>query len=50
MSAPTTLVVIEGGDHSLALSAAHRKATGTTQAEADAWVMEAIREFVAPDR
>jgi uncharacterized protein len=50
MSAPTTLVVIEGGDHSLALSAAQRKATGTTQAEADARVMEAIRAFVAPDR
>jgi uncharacterized protein len=50
MSAPTTLFVIEGGDHSLALSAAQRKATGTTQAEADARVMEAIRAFVAPDR
>jgi predicted alpha/beta-hydrolase family hydrolase len=50
MSAPTTLVVIEGGDHSLALSAAQRKATGTTQAEADARVMEAIQEFVAPAR
>jgi predicted alpha/beta-hydrolase family hydrolase len=47
MSAPSTLVVVEGGDHSLALSAAHRKAAGTTQAEADARVMEAIRAFVA---
>ena len=47
MSAPSTLVVVEGGDHSLALSAAHRKATGTTQAEADARVLEAIRAFVA---
>jgi pimeloyl-ACP methyl ester carboxylesterase len=50
MSAPTTLIVIEGGDHSLALSAAQRKASGTTQAVADARVMEAIQEFVAPDR
>jgi len=47
MSAPATLVVVEGGDHSLALSAAHRKAAAVTQADADARVLDAIRRFVA---
>jgi len=47
MTAPTTLLVVEGGDHSLVLSAAERKAAGTTQADADARVLEAIRQFVA---
>jgi uncharacterized protein len=47
MTAPTTLLVVEGGDHSLLLSAAERKATGTTQAEADARVLAAIAAFVA---
>jgi predicted alpha/beta-hydrolase family hydrolase len=46
MSAPSTLVIVEGGDHSLTLSAGHRKAAGTTQAAADARVLEAIRAFV----
>jgi hypothetical protein len=40
-------MVVGGGDHSLVLSAAERKATGTIQAEMDAWVLKAIREFVA---
>ena len=47
MSAPTTLVVIEGGDHSLALSATHRKTAGVTQLDADARVLDAIRRFVS---
>ena len=47
MTAPSTLLVVEGGDHSLVLSAAERKAAGTTQAEADARVLEAVRVFVA---
>ena len=47
MAAPSTLLVVEGGDHSLLLSAAERKATGTTQAEADARVLAAIGQFVA---
>jgi uncharacterized protein len=47
MTAPNTLVVVEGGDHSLLLSAAERKAAGTTQADADARVLAAIRAFVA---
>ncbi|MES1210371.1 MAG: alpha/beta family hydrolase [Pseudomonadota bacterium] len=46
MSAPHTLVIVEGGDHSLVLSAAQRKAAGITQADADARVLEAIRGFV----
>ncbi len=47
MTAPSTLLVVEGGDHSLVLSAAERKAAGTTQAEADARVLAAVAEFVA---
>lgn len=46
MSAPSTLVVVEGGDHSLVVSATHRKAAGITQADADARLLAAIREFV----
>ena len=47
MTAPTTLLVVEGGDHSLALSAAERKAAGTTQAESDARLLAAVAAFVA---
>ncbi len=47
MTAPNTLLVVSGGDHSLVLSAAERKAAATTQAAADAGVLESIREFVA---
>ena len=47
MTAPSTLLVVEGGDHSLAVSAAQRKASGTTQADADARVLEAIKAFVS---
>jgi len=46
MTAPSTLLVVEGGDHSLAVSAAQRKASGTTQADADTRVLDAIRTFV----
>jgi predicted alpha/beta-hydrolase family hydrolase len=46
MTTPSTLEVIEGGDHSLAVSAAVRKATGTTQADADARILRAIARFV----
>jgi predicted alpha/beta-hydrolase family hydrolase len=46
MTAPSTLLVVDGGDHSLAVSAAARKATGTTQADADRRVLEAIRRFL----
>jgi hypothetical protein len=47
MTAPSTLLVVEGGNHSLEVSAAARKAAGTTQAESDARVLAAIRDFVA---
>jgi predicted alpha/beta-hydrolase family hydrolase len=47
MTAPSTLVIVEGGDHSLAVSAAARKASGTTQADADARVLDAIRLFIS---
>jgi len=46
MSAPTTLVVVEGGDHSLLVSATQRKAAGITQADADERLLDAIRRFV----
>jgi predicted alpha/beta-hydrolase family hydrolase len=46
MTAPSTLLVVDGGDHSLAVSAAQRKASGTTQADADARVLDAIKAFV----
>lgn len=46
MTAPNTLLVVEGGDHSLQLSAAQRRAAGQTQADADARVLEAIARFV----
>jgi predicted alpha/beta-hydrolase family hydrolase len=45
MTAPSTLLVVDGGDHSLAVSAAARKARGETQADSDARVLEAIRSF-----
>ena len=46
MTAPSTLLVVEGGDHSLQVSAQQRKAAGETQADADARVLGAIRAFV----
>jgi predicted alpha/beta-hydrolase family hydrolase len=46
MTVPSTLEVVEGGDHSLAVSAAVRRATGTTQADADARVLAAIGRFI----
>ncbi len=50
MTAPSTLVVVDGGNHSLEVSAAARKASGTTQADSDARVLDAIREFAEADR
>ena len=47
MTAPSTLMVVEGGNHSLEVSAAQRKASGVTQADSDAGVLEAIAVFVA---
>jgi predicted alpha/beta-hydrolase family hydrolase len=45
MRAPSTLLIVDGGDHSLAVSAAARKARGETQADSDARVLQAIRSF-----
>src|SRR6516164_2113772 len=47
MTAPSTLVVVEGGNPSLETSAAARKAANETQAASDARVLDAIRRFVA---
>jgi predicted alpha/beta-hydrolase family hydrolase len=47
MTAPSTLLVVEGGNHSLEVSAGPRKASGTTQADADARVLAAIRQFTS---
>ncbi|HEX3697202.1 MAG TPA: alpha/beta family hydrolase [Polyangia bacterium] len=46
MTAPNQLYVIEGGDHSLAVSAQERKRAGLTQNDSDAHVLEVIRRFV----
>jgi hypothetical protein len=50
MTAPSTLLVVEGGNHSLEVSAARRKASGGTQADADARVLDAIRAFVVQSK
>jgi hypothetical protein len=50
MKASSTLLIVDGGDHSLAVSAAVRKARGETQADSDARVLEAIRDFCATAR
>jgi predicted alpha/beta-hydrolase family hydrolase len=47
MKAPSTLLIVDGGDHSLAVSATLRKARGESQADSDARVLEAIRDFCA---
>ena len=46
MQTPSTLHVVDGGDHSLVVSAGALKATGKTQADSDARVLEAVREFL----
>jgi uncharacterized protein len=46
MQAPSSLYVVPGGDHSLSLSASARKASGQTQADYDAGVLAAIRDFL----
>ena len=47
MTAVNRLHVVEGGDHSLEISAQQRKAAGETQADSDARVLAVIRDFVA---
>lgn len=45
MTAPSKLLVVEGGNHSLEISAKQRKATGETQSIVDARVLAAIAAF-----
>jgi predicted alpha/beta-hydrolase family hydrolase len=45
MANRTALLVVEGGNHSLEVSAGQRKATGETQQQADARVLAAILDF-----
>ena len=47
MSAPNELYLVEGGDHSLAVTKTQLKAAGETQHEIDARILRAIRDFVA---
>jgi len=46
MTAPNQLYVVEGGDHSLEVTAAQRKAAGETQADVDARILDEIGRFV----
>jgi len=45
MATRTALLVVEGGNHSLEVSAGQRKATGETQQQSDARVLAAILDF-----
>jgi predicted alpha/beta-hydrolase family hydrolase len=47
MKAPNELHVVEGGDHSLIVSATKLRASGETQADSDARVLGAIEAFLA---
>lgn len=47
MKARTALHVVDTGDHSLEVTKAHTKATGTTQAAADEAALSAIQAFAA---
>jgi predicted alpha/beta-hydrolase family hydrolase len=46
MKAPTFLHVVEGGNHSLLVSAAQLKMAGEKQADADGRVLAAVRSFI----
>lgn len=46
MSAPTSVHIVEGGDHSLLVSKTELKAQGATQEQVDLGVREAIEDFV----
>jgi uncharacterized protein len=47
MTAPSRLLVVEGGNHSLEVSAQQRRASGETQRESDERVLAAIRDFLS---
>jgi uncharacterized protein len=46
MSAPNSLHVVEGGDHSLLVSKTELKARGTTQDDVDQTISDAVASFV----
>jgi predicted alpha/beta-hydrolase family hydrolase len=46
MHAPSTLHLVEGGDHSLTVSATALRAAGEKQSDSDARVLVAIEQFV----
>jgi len=46
MTAPSTLHVVEGGDHSLTVSATALRAAGEKQADSDARVLAAVAQFL----
>jgi predicted alpha/beta-hydrolase family hydrolase len=46
MQAPSELYVVDGGDHSLVVSASKLKAAGETQSDSDARVLAAIKQFL----
>ncbi len=46
MSAPNELHIVEGGDHSLRVTARALATQGHTQADVDAEIIRAVREFV----
>lgn len=46
MGAPNELLVVEGGDHSLAITARSLKEQSTTRAEVDARILSVIERFV----
>jgi predicted alpha/beta-hydrolase family hydrolase len=47
MTAPSRLLIVEGGNHSLEVSAQRRKAAGETQRGSDQRVLAAIRDFLS---
>jgi hypothetical protein len=47
MTAPSELHIVATGDHSLQITKAHTKQTGSTQAASDAAVLAAVARFVA---
>jgi predicted alpha/beta-hydrolase family hydrolase len=46
MQAPNDLYVVDGGDHSLIVSATKLKSSGQTQADSDTRVLTAIQQFL----
>ncbi|MEY2484783.1 MAG: uncharacterized protein QOH39_431 [Verrucomicrobiota bacterium] len=48
MSAPNTLHVVDGGDHSLIVGKRHLAAAGEKQEDVDARILKAIAAFVQP--